>query len=280
MFKKLVLILLFFMMIGCVSATESQIANESVASGSIGIESPIANELQNILQYDDLTKRTHDEFEKKSMVHDDTQPNQIDDPTRNIPESYPNLTKIIHEEKHSSYELIKHLLEPIIPYPPIIYHTLENSNQLSVMGSCDLGNSNNNPIILNNNPDQPNTKNLDVKHSFKTTKYNTNYSQIEVHIYNQSFYNNDNFVLKVQVDNNTQCTYTLYDNKNPYQTAEVEFPTLKPGKHNISVWLEKTCLQISKGYDMYHNFDFDIRSIPIDPEYTWELNTTFIIPPR
>ena len=270
------------MMIGCVSASESQIANESTGIESIGIESPIANEFQNILQYDDLTKRTHDEFEKKSIVHDDTQPNQIDDPTRNISESYPNLTKytkIIHEEKHSSYDLVKHLLEPIIPYPPIIYHTLANSNQLSVMGSCDLGNSNNNPIILNNNaPDQPNTKNLDVKHSFKTTNYNYTYSQIEVHIYNQSFYNNESFVLKVEVDNKTQCTYTLYDNKTSYQTAKVEFPTLKPGKHNITVYLDKTCLQISKGYDMYHNFDFNIRDIPIDPEYTWELNTTFTIP--
>lgn len=280
MFKKLILIIVFFMMVGCVSATESQIANESTGIESIGIESPIANELQNILQYDDLTKRTHDEFEKKSIVHDDTQPNQIDDPTRNIPESYPDLTpytKIIHEEKHTSYELVKHLLEPIIPYPPIIYQTLENSKQLC---SCDLGNSNNNPIILqdNNAPDQPNTKNLDVKHSFKTTKYNTNYSQIEVHIYNQTFYNNESFTLAVLVDNKLQCTYSLYDNKNPYQTAKVEFPTLKPEKHNITVCLEKTSLQISKGYDMYHNFDFDIRSIPIDPEYTWELNTTFTIP--
>lgn len=161
---------------------------------------------------------------------------------------------------------------PTLP-DPIIFN-LTNHKNLKLV--CNLGNSNNNPIILQNNvSDQPN---LDVIHSFKTTKYHTNYSQIEVHIYNQTFYDNDSFTLEVKVDNKTQDTYTLYDNKNPYQTAKVEYQPLNPGKHNISVCLEKSSLQIKKGYNMYHNFDFNIRSIPIEPEYTWQLNTTFTIP--
>ena len=169
----------------------------------------------------------------------------------------------------------KYSFKPSVQFPfdPIIHPIIFNlTNHKNLKLVCDLGNSNNKPIILNNN------QSMDVIHSFKTNRYNTNYSQIEVHIYNQTFYDNESFILEVKVDNKIQHTYSLYDNENPYQTAKVEYQPLKPGKHNITVYLEKTYFQIRKGYNTYHNYDFNITSIPIEPEYTWQLNTTFTIP--
>ncbi len=287
----ILIVLSLFILIGSVSANDSiandtMIANESIASGSIGSESPIANELQNMFQeYRDPIYIS----KQKTLVHDDTQPlNQIDDPIKSyhIPESYcrnHNLTKYGYNiHKNISYELAKYPFEPTISFQPIIFHKLSfnglgNSNNnpdqpnLSIIHSFkeyNLGNSNNNPIILDN-------KTMDVKHSYKN-----NYSQIEVHIYNQKFYDNHSYLLRVQVDDQTDYTYSLYNNTCPYQTGKVEYQPLKPGKHNISVCLEKTALQICKGYDMYHNLDFNVKDIPIDPEYTWQLNTTFTIPPE
>lgn len=196
-----------------------------------------------------------------STIPQDNNPDQPN--TKNLDGKYSFKTNINHT-------LASVQFNPIIPEHPIIF----NLTNLKLV--CNLGNSNNNPIILQNNvSDQPN---LEVIHSFKTNRYNTNYSQIEVHIYNQTFYDNESFILEVKVDNKIQHTYSLYDNKNPYQTAKVEYQKLAPGKHNITVYLEKTYFQIRKGYNTYHNYDFNITSIPIEPEYTWQLNTTFTIP--